>query len=398
MAKRKNTRKKKRLDPEEKQNLPYIPLYTGDYIKNTRSLSLESKGAWIDMILQMWDTKSKGVLIGTIDDFTRSIGSTSSEQTARIITELAMKKVADVSKDENDLYYTVTCRRLAREAKISEVRTNAVQNRYKTRTKDDTKSVQNTDNENEYEVESEVDSVPYGKSENYFLGNVPDDLLKYVSVLLPSSLDSEKWQRLIAKEIQALGYRVHVEVKCSYPDENAVEVEGFIDIRAVKGSNVVAIECDNRVTTRDSVVKIQNYANQLDPTKWNYSGMVLLRDPKPVHIAATVAAKPLVRSSTASKVHYPFDSEDFRQWWARWLEYRRDIKKPYKSPMSEQAALKMLSTLGEEKAIAMINNSITQGYQGLYEAKNGTAKTTPNRNIDHARGIAEDFARRHGDK
>lgn len=277
MAKR-APRKKKKLEPEEKQNLPYIPLYTGDYIKNTRSLSLEAKGAWVDMILQMWDTKSKGVLIGTIDDFTRSIGSTSSEQTSRIITELAMKRVADVSKDDNNEYFTIICRRLAREAKISEARSKAVQNRYKNGTKLDTtsatKGAQNPENEIEVETESKSDfetDFPYGKSENYFHGPLPEDLIGYAQNIKPSSLDSEAWQRQVQREIQALGYTVAREVACPYPSEDSEEIEGFIDLQATKNGKAYGIELDNRVTTRDSIAKVRMYP----------AGMVLLRDPKP---------------------------------------------------------------------------------------------------------------------
>jgi hypothetical protein len=321
-------KKKKNLSNEEKQKLPYIPLYTGDYIKDTRDLSLEAKGAWSDMILFMWSTKSKGVLVGSIDDFSRRIGSTSAEQTARIITELTLKNVADVAKDNEGLIFTVSCRRLVRESRISAVRTNAVQNRYKPGTKDvqssykePAKSVQKPDNE--YEIDNEVvsdvavDPESHGKSENYFHGPVPSDLREYADKLEPSSLKSEAWQRQVRDEINAMGYECHIEVKCYYPDQDSVQVEGFIDLRARKEDVICCIELDNRVVTRDSLVKIQHYEKQLPVGHgWKYSGMVLLRDPKPkesgkYNFDIPLSPKKLTTTSTQEVTREEIEEEIF---------------------------------------------------------------------------------------
>jgi len=65
------------------------------------------------------------------------------------------------------------------------------------------------------------------------------------------------------------------------------------------------------------------------------------------------------------EIFYPFNSEDFLQRWRVWLEYRKEIKKPYKSKKSEQAALKQLSEFDETFSINLIERSIAGGYQGL---------------------------------
>lgn len=65
------------------------------------------------------------------------------------------------------------------------------------------------------------------------------------------------------------------------------------------------------------------------------------------------------------KVFYPFETEKFKQAWVSWLSYRKDIGKKYKSLQSEQAALKQLSEFDEEFSIKLIENSISNGYQGL---------------------------------
>jgi hypothetical protein len=73
------------------------------------------------------------------------------------------------------------------------------------------------------------------------------------------------------------------------------------------------------------------------------------------------------------EIVFPFTSENFIRHWSLWKQYRGDIKKPYRSALSEQAALKKLSEYGEETAIKMINESISNSWQGLFELKtNGT--------------------------
>jgi uncharacterized protein YdaU (DUF1376 family) len=330
MAKRKSTRKKKKLEPEEKAKLPYIPLYTGDYIKDTRDLSLEAKGAWSDMILFMWSTGSKGVLVGTVDDFTRRVGSTSAEQTLRILTELALKKVADVAKDDNTLFYTVSCRRLVREARISEARTKAVQNRYKSATKPvtngDTKSVQNPEDENEYDIEVDNDdeSELFGKCENFFHGEVPDDLLELVKTFVPMP-DAGQWQNYVQREIEKVGYTVKREQPCPYISKEGKQINGRIDLVAGDGENVIGIELDYRQPRLKSIRKVETFD----------IGMVLLRDPKPVQIASYQ----LKGSEQSVTIEVPFPSkseiedEIFND--ARFMESQRknnpgvDIKKAF---------------------------------------------------------------------
>jgi hypothetical protein len=67
---------------------------------------------------------------------------------------------------------------------------------------------------------------------------------------------------------------------------------------------------------------------------------------------------------------YPFDSDKFMFTWDAWIKYRIEIKKPYKSNLSIQAALKTLSKYNEPEAIKMIEQSIANQWQGIFEIKN----------------------------
>ena len=74
------------------------------------------------------------------------------------------------------------------------------------------------------------------------------------------------------------------------------------------------------------------------------------------------------------EIFYPFESEKFFKMWEMWKGYKQDQHKfTYKSNLSEQAALKKLGELAagsEIAAISIIEESIAQGYKGLFELKN----------------------------
>jgi len=74
------------------------------------------------------------------------------------------------------------------------------------------------------------------------------------------------------------------------------------------------------------------------------------------------------------KIIYPFDTETFKTQWRLWLSYKHTSHSfKYKTPESENVALKTLFTKSggnEKNAIAMINESISNGWSGLFELKN----------------------------
>ena len=64
-------------------------------------------------------------------------------------------------------------------------------------------------------------------------------------------------------------------------------------------------------------------------------------------------------------------STQFASKWQEWLDYRKELKKPYKTEKGITQALNMLGKLSEKGAIDTINNSMAQEYQGLFEPKKG---------------------------
>lgn len=62
----------------------------------------------------------------------------------------------------------------------------------------------------------------------------------------------------------------------------------------------------------------------------------------------------------------PFASIEFKATWEKWIKYRKEIKKPI-TPTVIESQLKNLEAMGEKRAIAMIENTIVKGWQGLRE-------------------------------
>lgn len=77
----------------------------------------------------------------------------------------------------------------------------------------------------------------------------------------------------------------------------------------------------------------------------------------------------------------PFVAPEYREIWQRFTEYRREIKKPYRSESSEQTAYnKMVEMAGNNPSVAkdMVERTILGQWQGLYPKDNhGTKSITP---------------------
>ncbi len=76
---------------------------------------------------------------------------------------------------------------------------------------------------------------------------------------------------------------------------------------------------------------------------------------------------------------HPFGSEQWHKTWQTWIDFRAEIKKPYKTIAGEQSQLKWFSdkNYSEQVAIDIIYYSIRNQYQGLFEPKqNGNGKST----------------------
>jgi hypothetical protein len=72
------------------------------------------------------------------------------------------------------------------------------------------------------------------------------------------------------------------------------------------------------------------------------------------------------RANAPWVVKLPFESEAFSKAWLSWIAYRKEIKKPIKES-TIKAQWGEFAKWGEQKSIIAIQQSITHGWQGLFE-------------------------------
>lgn len=129
---------------------PYMPLYVGDWIKDTRSLPANVRGIWIDLVLFMWDNHTRGEMTGSIDEIARMV-SCQVEETKFAILLLQQKKTADITLLPSGEFHIVS-RRMKKDIEISRIRSEAGKNGVEAKKEKkfaSAKQKQNTDIDNE---------------------------------------------------------------------------------------------------------------------------------------------------------------------------------------------------------------------------------------------------------
>jgi uncharacterized protein YdaU (DUF1376 family) len=142
---------------------PYIPFYIGDYLKDTRILPLAVRGAWVDLILFMWDAPVRGELIGTIQEIARLIGCDTSE--AKFALDLLKQKNTASIDLLPSGEYKIVSRRMKKDAEISAIRSEVGKKGVEAKKKSNfaepkakAKQKQNTEYDNEYDNEDNNDN------------------------------------------------------------------------------------------------------------------------------------------------------------------------------------------------------------------------------------------------
>lgn len=62
----------------------------------------------------------------------------------------------------------------------------------------------------------------------------------------------------------------------------------------------------------------------------------------------------------------PYNSSDFKLFWANWEQHRKETKKPI-TPTSRKQQFAKLAEMGERRAIEALKHSLAGGYAGIYE-------------------------------
>ena len=83
-------------------------------------------------------------------------------------------------------------------------------------------------------------------------------------------------------------------------------------------------------------------------------------------------AAPVASKKAEIPIPALLDTPEFRTVWADWEQHRRE-KKQTITPTTRNRQLKNMAEIGVVRAIAAIEESISQGWQGIYEPKGGVA-------------------------
>ena len=93
------------------------------------------------------------------------------------------------------------------------------------------------------------------------------------------------------------------------------------------------------------------------------------------------------KNTSKKEVVYPFTETEFLEMWKTWLQERRDRRYKSYTENGEQAALHNLKKMSNDDyriAIAIIQQSIAQGWQGLFELKGAKSGKRPELNREQA--------------
>lgn len=105
---------------------PYIQLYFGDHVKDTRILPLNVRGGWIDILGYMWENTPKGELTCSMDDIARLL-SCAKEEAILVIQTLKEKKIFDWEDLPGEKIRMIS-RKQKRMAILSEIRQKSGKN------------------------------------------------------------------------------------------------------------------------------------------------------------------------------------------------------------------------------------------------------------------------------
>jgi hypothetical protein len=141
-------------------------------------------------------------------------------------------------------------------------------------------------------------------------------------------------------------------------------------LRRLKEMGNIALETNNHWTTI-TICRWQTYQNSRPPA--------CATNGQPVGNHCTTAAQPVDTSKEGKNLggkppkNPPtlpgeLDTPEFHAAWERWLTHRKEIRHPLR-PTTQASQLKKLAAWGAARAVAALEQSITNGWQGIFEPR-----------------------------
>lgn len=217
--------------------------------------------------------------------------------------------------------------------------------------------------------------------------------------------DTEKWKKPFIRNLSA-PYKLLWLYICDDCDHAGVwQVD--IDVARIRIGEDIN-EQDAIKFFDDKIIKIDNgnkwfipsfidfqYPSGLNPENKAHGGIIkmllkykLIDDEfKPLNSPLQgdkdmVKDKVMDKDKVKEEIELPFFSKEFEEIWEAWKDYKKkEFKFTYKTSQSELAALNGLVTLSkgnEDIAIKIINQSLANGWKGLFNLKEDAKGTTNN--------------------
>lgn len=144
-----------------KKNLPNIPLYIGDWLKDCNGLSMQAQGAWLQIVFKLW-TNGKQNSCKMRAKALQNLWKCGKTEMLEILLELKEQDICPIAEiiEDGVVYYEITSRRFVKENKISEVRSEAAKSsKPKAKNKQNVsknKAKQQQITDNEIEIENDI--------------------------------------------------------------------------------------------------------------------------------------------------------------------------------------------------------------------------------------------------
>ncbi len=90
--------------------LPYMQFYPADWILDTQVLTLDAKGAWIDILCQLWISETPGIHTWNMREFTTLLRLSYDKEIEQMVADLS--RVAEVTltnDDDREVKHAVDC-------------------------------------------------------------------------------------------------------------------------------------------------------------------------------------------------------------------------------------------------------------------------------------------------
>lgn len=235
---------------------------------------------------------------------------------------------------------------------------------------------------------------------DYVNDREPDDLPGLLQALVEQTKqqlnrDLEKWKKQHQQRIEA-GRRSAEKRKqnSTIANDRSTTVQRKTTKINDRSVSSTVNESDN--VTDSVIVNVTDNVNEiekkipkkdLDEIKISPSSSVLIplkeKSKQNVSHQAPKKSNRTNRNDWAADLIYPFDDMEFMHTWELWIEYRKEIKKPYKGIRSEQSALKQIGKMFEHSldAIKAIETSMGNTWQGIFPNKTEN-KTNGSQTID----------------